>query len=128
MQSKQEPLFDQKQKATFGKNVTGKKTFFLLVHNLANTRKDVGSVREPFKKGRGRAQVIYLKMSVSDNDVTLSSTSRPASLWDKGMSRTRPDTRLGDKLFSLSVLHAVVMSKKKKIIIKAVYCSVKETF
>lgn len=49
---------------------------------------------EEFKKGKGRRQVIYLKTSVSDNDVMLSSTSRPASLWDEGMSRTAPDTRL----------------------------------
>lgn len=44
------------------------------------------------RKGNGRTQVIYLKLSVSDNDVMLSSTSRPASMWDEGMSRT--DTRL----------------------------------
>lgn len=53
------------------------------------------NVKTPYrdlKKGKGRTQVIYLKLSVSDNDVMLSSTSRPASMWDEGMSRT--DTRL----------------------------------
>lgn len=76
---------------------------------------------EEFKKGKGRRQVIYLKTSVSDNDVMLSSTSRPASLWDEGMSRTAPDTRLrlcpgirrGSAInFLLSFIHAVVVSLK----------------
>lgn len=52
------------------------------------------ALHKSLKKGKGSTQVIYLKMSVSDNDVILSSTSCPASLWDEGMSRTTPDTRL----------------------------------
>lgn len=112
--------FYQKQKAKFGKcvikqnisfanNVSqgwsesapiiqqtwGKKWDFCSLRLAAAlSQKSLRRPREEFKKGEGRTQVIYLKMSVSDNDVMLSSTSCPASLWDEGMSRTTPDTRL----------------------------------
>ncbi len=72
----------------------GKKGFLQPVIATMLSQKSSWRPREEFKKGNGRTQVIYLKTSVSDNDVMLSSTSRPASLWDEGMSRTTPDTRL----------------------------------
>lgn len=87
----------------------------------SSVRKSSRRPGEEFKKGKGRRQVIYLKTSVSDNDVMLSSTSRPASLWDEGMSRTAPDTRLrlcpgirrGSAInFLLSFIRAVVVSLK----------------
>lgn len=40
--------------------------------------------------------MIHLSGSAGDDDVTLSSTRRPASTWDGGMSRTTPDTRGSD--------------------------------
>lgn len=106
VQRKQELLFYQKQKAKSGKiwnesafiiqqTCRKKKVGFLQnVIAVTSSQKSSWSPGEDFKKGEGRTQVIYLKMSVSDNDVMLSSTSRPASLWDEGMSRTTPDTRL----------------------------------